>query len=522
MTFRRPRFGLAARFSLLISLPVLVASLALSYNFIEYSERAMETEMIVEAKGKAKAVSRASEYGLLVEDQEGLNRAIKTILEQDVVYVLIRNISGEIVASHGDVMENIPADIIADALPVDEQELDLNYRMAETGIVQHIICDVVIVRERRSREDIDLLQLETLPGPESGKVEKIGTVQLGLSRADMIDHLHKAKLRAIGLTTVVITVAILATVVLVRVMVRPIERLAVATEEVSRGDFEHTVEAKSKDEIGILAGSFNKMMADLKRSREALQHRLEVEERITRELEKKTEELSRSNEELNALLYSIVHGMKAHAVSLQGLSILLMNEYGDGMDGNGKMYIGRIQKNSERMGALIEDLLKLSRIDRVKYQEERVNISDVISDVADEIAAELKERGTRLIVKDVMPEIRCDRSRIRQVFANLVDNANKFMGEGNQDPTIEVGYRDQDGHHTFYVKDNGIGIDKEYHERIFEVLRRLDDVETEGTGMGLAIVKKMVKSFGGKIWVDSAKGKGTTMYFTVPNHKKEV
>jgi len=253
-----------------------------------------------------------------------------------------------------------------------------------------------------------------------------------------------------------------------------------------------------------------------KRAEEALKHRLEVEERIARELEEKAKELSRANEELDAFVYNVSHDLKAPVVSLQGFSSLLVKDCEDHLDENGKMYIDRIQKNSERMGTLIDDLLELSRVGRVKGQEEMVNISDIISDAVDQLASQLEERGTRLMVKGEMPAVKCDRTRIGQVFVNLISNANKFMGEDNEDPTIEVGYDEEHGGYTFYVRDNGIGIDKEHHEIIFRIFQRLNDIETEGTGVGLAIVKKIVENFGGKIWVDSTKGKGTTMYFTMP------
>ncbi|MBM3212764.1 GHKL domain-containing protein [Candidatus Poribacteria bacterium] len=120
-----------------------------------------------------------------------------------------------------------------------------------------------------------------------------------------------------------------------------------------------------------------------------------------------------------------------------------------------------------------------------------------------------------MVIKNQIPLIRCDRQRINQVFDNLLDNANKFIGEGNTDPTVEIGYEIQDGYHKFHVKDNGIGIQKEYHEKVFQVFQRLDQ-KTGGTGVGLTIVKKIIEGFEGKIWLDSDKGKGTTVYFTIP------
>lgn len=257
-----------------------------------------------------------------------------------------------------------------------------------------------------------------------------------------------------------------------------------------------------------------------KRAEEALQRQYEIEKRMVKELEQKTEELSRSNEELNTFVFAAAHDLKAHVVSLQGFSSILVNDYEDCFDENSKMYIERIHKNSESMGVLIDDLLLLSRIGRMEEQERLINISDVISEAASQLSLQLEERGTRLIVKDGMPTIWCNYTGIFQIFTNLISNANKFMGADNKTPTIEVGYGGQDGYHKFYVKDNGIGISKEYHEQIFHIFQRLSDIETDGTGLGLTIVKKRIEHLGGRIWVDSAVGMGTSVYFTIPKARQ--
>jgi len=334
-------------------------------------------------------------------------------------------------------------------------------------------------------------------------------VQIGLSKANMTALMRRSVLAFIFLTIMAVIVAILTTITIAGTIVKSIKQLAVAAEKVSSGDLDYTVTVKSKDEIGNLAESFNKMVDHLRSSHEE-------NEQYSRELEEKTRELSKSNEELNAFVYTVSHDLKAPVVSLQGFSSILVNDYGDNLDENGKMYVERIQKNSERMGILIESLLELSRVGRVKNQEELVEISDVISDVTNELSVQLEERGTKLMVMDDMPTIWCDRVRIGQIFSNLIGNANKFMGDNNKNPTIEVGHNVQNGYHRFYVKDNGIGINEEYHEKIFHIFQRLDDIETEGTGVGLAIVKKIVESSGGRIWVDSVEGSGTTIYFTLP------
>jgi len=257
-------------------------------------------------------------------------------------------------------------------------------------------------------------------------------------------------------------------------------------------------------------------IAKRRHAEEILQHQLELQKQIGRELGEKTEELSRSNKNLDAFVYTVSHDLKAPLVSLQGFSTLLLNNYGESLDENGKMYIDRIMKNSEHMGKLVQDLLEISRIGRIMGPKEQANISDLISDIADELAPQLQKRGTKLTTKGEMPVMWCELTRIRRVFTNLISNSNKFMGDGNENPAIEVGYCDGDNYHKFYVKDNGIGIDEKYHDKIFHIFQRLDDIKTEGTGVGLAIVKKIIESFGGSIRVDSAEGKGTTIHFTLP------
>ena len=520
MSIRRPKSSLAAKLSFLTSLPVLMASLALSSNFIRHNLTQIETAMEQKGKSIARNVSITSEYGLLIQNREILGEVIdRYSTERDLLYIAVRNASGEILASYGEVMEDISGGTVVSSPSIVEHESGLDYRMIETDLLYDITCDVLTVQKTRDRES--LLRSDA-PSVSASDTKKIGAARIGLSKASMMASMRRAELDALWLTAGAVALAILTTVLLVRLMVRPIKRLAIVAGEVSCGNFGHPVEVKSRDEIGNLAESFNRMMVDLERSRKSLQHQLEVEKNIARQLEERTAELSRSNEELDAFVYTVSHDLKAPLVSLQGFSSLLVADYGDRLDEDGKMYIERLQKNTERMGNLIERLLDLSRVGRMKGQEEPVDISDVVSDVADELVIQLEEKGTKLKVKDNMPRLLFDRTSITQIFANLISNANKYMGEDNEDPTIEVGFDEQNTCYRFYVKDNGIGIAEEYHEKIFQILHRLNEVEAEGTGMGLTIVKKIVENSGGMIWVDSAEGRGTTMHFTIPKVMKGI
>jgi len=175
---------------------------------------------------------------------------------------------------------------------------------------------------------------------------------------------------------------------------------------------------------------------------------------------------------------------------------------------------------------LIDDLLTLSRISRIKNPYEDVDMNELISSVISRIEFDLKQYKVELTVPGKIPLVRCDRIKMQEVFFNLISNAVKFSSKNKGiGPKVEVGYNDKNQAYEFYVKDNGIGIDKKYHNEIFGIFKRLHTQEEyEGTGAGLSIVKRIIDDHKGQIWLDSQPGKGTTFYFTIPKkipeHKK--
>jgi len=139
----------------------------------------------------------------------------------------------------------------------------------------------------------------------------------------------------------------------------------------------------------------------------------------------------------------------------------------------------------------------------------------IVDRVIPDLEGRLEEKNIRLLVAPHLPELQCDGERLCQVFENLLVNALKYMGkEGGAE--IEIGYEDKGESHRFFVRDNGIGIDPQYHQKIFEKYQRIAGTTVEGTGLGLAIVERIITSHGGRVWVESAKGRGATFYFTVP------
>ncbi len=228
------------------------------------------------------------------------------------------------------------------------------------------------------------------------------------------------------------------------------------------------------------------------------------------------EELRKTNEELKNFVNVVSHDLKTPIIAIQGFSARLRKTYQENMGDKARQYLSQIETSARRMEALVSDLLKLSRIGRVVSTFADISSMEIVENVTAGLQDRLKDRGIRLAVAESLPIIHCDGERIYQVFENLIVNAIKFIGDG-ENPKIEIGYEDKGAFHQFHVRDNGIGIDPKWHQKVFDIFHRLKEVEDqEGTGLGLAIVYRIVSNHGGKVWVASEKGQGATFYFTLP------
>jgi signal transduction histidine kinase len=224
--------------------------------------------------------------------------------------------------------------------------------------------------------------------------------------------------------------------------------------------------------------------------------------------------LKMKNAELDAFAYSVSHDLKAPLVTIQGMAGMLLEDYGGQLDTGGRHYLERLQANAQQMELLISDLLTLSRIGREGHAGEMVHVTELVNELLMEMEGLILARAAKVILGDV-GELYGVRTQLRQVFANLISNGIKYAGAAGS-PMVEIGMVDRGDFMECYVRDNGIGIDPAYHEKIFEMFQRLKEVEAEGTGVGLAIVKKIIDAAGGRIWVESTKGQGATFRFTWP------
>jgi PAS domain S-box-containing protein len=236
-------------------------------------------------------------------------------------------------------------------------------------------------------------------------------------------------------------------------------------------------------------------------------------------IEQLLQELQAKNDELQRFTYTVSHDLRAPLITVSGFVGYLEQDIrkSDWEKVNKDML--RITEGIAKMQRLLTELLELSRIGRLMNQPEDVPFEEIVRDALELVEGRLNARQVQVEVEADLPIVSVDRARLVEVIQNLADNAAKFMGD-QKNPTIEIGAKTDSGRTVFFVRDNGIGIELEHFERVFGLFNKLD-VQSEGTGIGLALVKRIIEVHGGKIWVKSELGKGATFYFTLENKSKQ-
>ena len=233
-----------------------------------------------------------------------------------------------------------------------------------------------------------------------------------------------------------------------------------------------------------------------------------------KEQERLIAELEMKNAELEQFAYTVSHDLKSPLITIKGFLGFVEKDAFSGNLDRLKVDIQRIYSAVDKMQKLLDDLLELSRVGRIINEPEEIDFIELAKESSEMVAGRLKEKGIDLFISQDMPTIRGDRSRLLEVLQNLLDNATKFTHEQKR-PSIEIACRNIDSETVFYVRDNGIGIEPRYHEKIFTIFEQLSR-KAGGTGIGLAIVKRIIEVHGGRIWVESEGiGKGSTFCFTL-------
>ncbi len=242
--------------------------------------------------------------------------------------------------------------------------------------------------------------------------------------------------------------------------------------------------------------------------------RLKAEE-VNRELLQRTAQLEVANKELESFSYSVSHDLRAPLRHITGYASLLEKKVSSILDETTLHYLNSISESAKQMGILIDDLLAFSRMGRTEVKKSRTNLGNLVKAILTDLQEEMKGRDIEWKIGE-LPEAFCDGSMLRLVFINLISNATKFTRPIPK-PVIEVGCMSQQDEFIFFVRDNGVGFDPNYKDKLFGVFQRLHHQdEFEGTGIGLANVRRLVHRHGGRTWAESELKKGATFYFTLP------
>jgi signal transduction histidine kinase len=336
-------------------------------------------------------------------------------------------------------------------------------------------------------------------------------------------------------------VSLVASAWLQSTVTRPILAMRdVARQIVETRDYSLRAPKMTQDEIGYLADAFNRMLseieqrsseleqsnasleqqvaerqqveAELRRVEEELrQLNTDLEERVTQ----RTEQLAAANKELESFSYSVSHDLRAPVRAIVGFSKLLAEHHETALDDEAKRKLGIVRSEAARMGTLIDDLLAFSRLGRQSLQMRSVEMEELVKLNFEQLKMQNPEAKTELKLGH-LPQAMGDRSLLAQVWINLLSNAFKFSGK-KENPTIEVNAISDAKEHTYFVRDNGAGFDPRYGAKLFGVFQRLhDQSDFPGTGVGLALVHRIVTRHGGRVWAEGEPGVGATFYFTLP------
>ncbi len=383
----------------------------------------------------------------------------------------------------------------------------------------------------------DALMLDDSPSPFAQE-ELIGYATIALS----LRSVNSAKQAAVTTGAVVFIFFLLLCSIIIYYLsekiTQPIQQLVSLSEAVTQGDLNQHFDFKRDDELGKLADAFNRMITaiqhrnqELENAHDSLERRVnertqellrinaslksEISERKRAEqsLELKSNELERSNKELDQFAYVASHDLKAPLRAIANLSSWIAEDLGDDVPEEVQSHINLLQGRVQRMEALINGVLEWSRVGRIKTEWGEVNINKLLEDIIDSMPV---PEGFQINIINVMPTLTTAPVRLSQVFSNIISNAIKYSDKG-PDGQVDIEVKDKGEYYEFSLTDNGPGIAPEFHEKVFTIFQTLVPKDTrESTGVGLSLVKKIVEEQQGEIQLESDTGQGACFRFTWP------
>jgi signal transduction histidine kinase len=292
----------------------------------------------------------------------------------------------------------------------------------------------------------------------------------------------------------------------------PLMALAQTARDVSaEKNYTVRVPVNSQDEVGLLGTAFNDMLIQIQWRDTALQRAHdELEQRVI----ERTAQLEAANRELEAFSYSISHDLRAPLRAINGFARILLKEHAADLGEEAQEYCELMRDNAQHMGQLIDDLLAFSRLSRQPLSKQMVAPAELVRQARQDLRAMQEDRHIDFRI-GALPPCQADPALLKQVLVNLLSNALKFTSQ-REVAVIEVGCRQAGGENVYFVKDNGVGFNMAYVDKLFGVFQRLHRAEEyEGTGVGLAIVQRIIHRHGGRIWAEAAVNQGATFFLTL-------
>ena len=330
-------------------------------------------------------------------------------------------------------------------------------------------------------------------------------VAIEFPRAVVLEPTQRLLWRSLAIASLLLMLSAAIGWAMTRRITTPLRQVTEAAESLAVSRPHVHVEIDREDEIGRLADSFNAMAKKVELGRLDLELRVELQ----------TSELRAANRELESFSYSVSHDLRAPLRAIAGFVQILEEDHAASLDDTAKRHLDRVKQNARRMGQLIDDLLAFSQIGRTSMVRKNVDLTQMATTVAHEAVAS-SGRDIALSIQE-LPPVYGEPALLNQVFVNLLSNAVKFTARVER-PAITIGSMNKQGELAYFVRDNGVGFDERYAEKLFGVFQRLhrpDDFE--GTGVGLAIVHRIVTRHGGRVWAHGKVNAGATFYFTLPS-----
>lgn len=533
-----------------VSLIIVAVCSGLGWYFIQQRAEMMNSALLNTGTILAKNLAYNSRHLLFLEDREGLGKLIDGVMEvEDVVYVVITGPEGKQLAGKskgnlypdaalaGALLESSSREPVITSFTVrGEHAREARGTRGKAGISfmqtdVEALEDFAIPVLRRGLPP-PLMAPFALESPAPRSADTVyGVVQIGMTRATMLETLHDLIVKAALMTVLISLAGIAATIVLAARIITPLKSLAGVANRIAEGDLTASAGATTHDEVGQLAGAFNFMIRALHERDQAITRQVEALEQLTATLEQRvrerTQELQDANERLRELdklksdfVSTVSHELRTPMTSIKGYVDNILDGLTGALTERQSYYLTRVKSNVERLTRMINELLDLSRIEagKVELHLGNVRLRELITDIVEgfQTMAQEKRIALRTHQPDELPAIRGDRDKLQQVLTNLIQNAIKFTPPGGE-VQVESQMWD-DGCLRIGVIDTGCGIPSNELEKVFEKFYRgeSDSADDPRWGLGLNIARSLVKLHGGQIWAESTPGQGSRFYFTVP------